>query len=113
MNNPIHIAFANLSLKEAYFELEKRDFEDKQLFSFLQRAIEDLSKNPDCGIKIAKKLWPKKYLKHDITKLWKYNLPNAWELVYTIKQDEVSIVSMILEWFNHKTYERSFNYLFI
>ena len=39
-----------------------------------------------------------------------YNLPNAWRLVYTIKEDEIRILSIILEWFNHKDYEKKFNY---
>ncbi|MFT4309184.1 MAG: hypothetical protein ACMXYL_01710 [Candidatus Woesearchaeota archaeon] len=45
-----------------------------------------------------------------ITNLWKYDLPSGWRLIYTIKTDEVMIISVILEWFSHKDYERRFNY---
>ena len=67
--------------------------------------------NPACGIKIQKKLWPKAYLeKYNVVNLWKYDLPNGWRLVYTIKEDEIMILNVILEWFDHKNYERRFGY---
>ncbi|MBN1157722.1 hypothetical protein JXA85_08950 [Candidatus Woesearchaeota archaeon] len=47
---------------------------------------------------------------YNITNLWKYNLPNAWRFVYTIKEDEVMMLNVILEWFSHKEYERRFGY---
>ncbi len=107
----IEVAFANQELKTAYLELEKGKFEEKQLFNSINRAVEDLRKNPFCGIKVPKKLWPKEYIiKYRITNLWKYNLPNYWRLTYSVYGDEIKIVSMILEWFNHKDYERRFNY---
>jgi hypothetical protein len=31
-------------------------------------------------------------------------------LIYSITGDEISIVSIILEWFDHKDYERRFSY---
>jgi hypothetical protein len=64
-----------------------------------------------CGTKIKKKLWPKGYKqKFGITNLWKYDLPNAWRIIYTIETDEVMIVSIILEWFSHKDYKKRFKY---
>jgi len=111
MNFERGVAFANLSLRDSFYELEKGKFEEKQLFGFISRAISDLKENPFCGIRIPKKLWPKEYfIKYEITNLWKYNLPNYWRLVYTIIGDDIKIVSMILEWFSHKEYERRFHY---
>ena len=81
------------------------------LYGFIDRALDDLKKNPSCGTKIHKRLWPKEYKKkYGITNLWKYDLPNAWRLIYTIETDEVMIMNIILEWFNHKEYERRFKY---
>ena len=40
----------------------------------------------------------------------KYNLPNAWRLAYTLKGNEVEIISIILEWFDHEGYEKRFGY---
>ncbi len=111
MNKQIHIAFITRKLKEQFQYLKEGKFEDQQLYKFINRALDDLKQNPTCGIKIPKKLWPKEYVqKYNITNLWKYDLPSAWRLVYTIESDEVKIVNIILEWFDHKEYEKRFNY---
>ena len=111
MNKQINVAFISQKLKEQFEYLKEGKFEDKELYKFIDRAIDDLKLNPLCGIKISKKLWPKEYVqKYDVTNLWKYDLPNAWRLIYTIESDEVKIVSIILEWFDHKEYEKRFNY---
>jgi len=72
----------------------------------------NLEENAFCGIQIPKRLIPKEYLKRfgSLDNLWKYNLPDAWRLIYTVKNSRVAILSVILEWINHKTYERRFNY---
>lgn len=108
---PIYVAFAEKKLENDYNLLKGGRFEDKQLYRFIERAVADLKMDPMCGIKIPKKLWPNKYIqKYNITNLWKYDLPNGWRLVYTIKTDEVMILNLILEWFNHKDYEKRFGY---
>ena len=105
------VAFMSNSLKKNYESLGKGNFSDKQLYKFINRPINDLKQNPLYGTKIPKKLWPKEYLKkYKITNLWKYDLPNAWRLIYTLETDEIRIVSIVLEWFNHKIYERKFKY---
>lgn len=91
-------------------EFEK--INDKNLKKQLERAFENLEENAFCGIQIPKRLIPKEYFTKfgDITNLWKYNLPDAWRLIYTIKNSKVAILSIILEWLNHKEYERRFGY---
>ncbi|HLD58047.1 MAG TPA: hypothetical protein VI977_00185 [archaeon] len=112
MNQRIReVAFASEKLAEAFRELKSGKFEEKQLFDFIQRAIEDLKQNPQCGIRIPNKLIPKEYIqKYGINNLWKYNLPNAWRLLYSLTANEIKIVSMILEWMDHKDYEKRFKY---
>ena len=34
--------------------------------------------------------------KFGINNLWKYDLPNSWRLIYTIKTNEVMILNVIL-----------------
>lgn len=105
------VAFADEKLKEAYFKLKEGKFEDKQMFEFINRAIDDLKKNPMSGIRVPNNLIPKDYVKkYDVNNLWKYNLPNAWRLTYTLSGDSVKIVSVILEWMTHKEYEKRFGY---
>ncbi len=111
MNKQIHVAFITLKIKQEWEALKDGKFEDKQLYKFINRSIDDLKANPTCGIKITKHLWPKEYVrKFGITNLWKYDLPNAWRLIYTIETDEIRIVNIILEWFDHKEYEKRFKY---
>ena len=107
----IYVAFRDKKLESVFDSLNKGRFEDKQLYRFIERAFKDLKKSPTCGLKIPKKLWPKVYMsKYGITNLWKYDLPNGWRLIYTIQTDEVMILNVILEWFNHKEYEKRFKY---
>jgi hypothetical protein len=108
---PVYVAFANKKIEHDFERLNEEKFEDKQLYIFIQRAIDDLKKDPMCGTKISKSLWPKSYInKYHITNLWKYDLPNSWRLIYTILEDNVIILNVILEWFSHKHYERKFGY---
>lgn len=92
----------------------EKDFDkvDEELRQQLERAFRNLENNAFCGIQIPKKLIPKEYIKKfgQLTNLWKYNLPDAWRLIYTIKNDKVNVLSVILEWMDHKTYERRFGY---
>jgi len=107
----IFVAFIDKKLKQDFDLLKEGKFEDKQLYDYIDRAIDDLKKNPASGTKIPKKIWPKIYIKkYSITNLWKYDLPNGWRVIYTIDTDEIKIMNIILEWFDHKEYERRFNY---
>ncbi len=100
------VAFIDEKLKTAYEEIK-----DKKLLKYLQRAIDDLKKDPFAGIKIPRKLWPKEYIKkYNVKNLWKYNLPDGWRIIYTLKTNEIEIISIILEWFTHKEYEKRFKY---
>jgi hypothetical protein len=62
-NKPIFVAFATTKLEKDFEKLKTGKFEDKQLYSFIQRSISDLKKNSMCGVKIPRKLWPKGYIK--------------------------------------------------
>src|SRR4030042_5482531 len=106
MKKEINVAFISKKLKGEFESLKKGKFEDKQLYHFINKAMDDMKQNPACGTKIPKNLWPKAYTQQfGITNLWKYDLPDAWRLVYTIETDEIRILSIILEWFDHKEYE--------
>ncbi|GAG08298.1 unnamed protein product [marine sediment metagenome] len=106
-----HVTFINPKVENSFEELRKGKFESKKLFEFIERAIKDLKNNPCCGVRIQNKQVPKEYIKKfGIDNLWKYNLPNAWRLLYTIKGNDITILSVILEWLDHKNYERKFKY---
>jgi mRNA-degrading endonuclease RelE of RelBE toxin-antitoxin system len=103
---PVEIQFINENLQKAYKQLD-----DPTLKKFIDRALEDIEKNPFCGIQISKRLIPQEYIKkHNIKNVWKYNLPEAWRLIYSIEGGTLKIVTIVLEWMDHKEYERRFNY---
>ncbi len=109
MKSIVH--FADERLKEAYNKLKDSKVEDKLLYKWVSRAIDDLEANAFCGIQIPKRLIPKVYTdKYQIDNLWKYDLPKGWRLIYSTANGEVLIVSIIIEWMTHKEYERRFNY---
>ncbi|MCW1299429.1 MAG: hypothetical protein QXD02_03855 [Candidatus Parvarchaeum sp.] len=92
--------------------LTRAKTDEPKVYKFLNRAFDDLKKDPECGIQIPKKLIPKYYIqRYGIDNLWKYNLPNAWRLMYSIKGSDVSVIAVVLEWLPHKEYERRFGYL--
>jgi len=105
------VVFIDKKVKEAYEKLKNSKTEDQNIYKWLNRAFDDLAENAFCGIQIPKKLIPKEYLKkYEIDNLWKYDLPKAWRLMYSVARDEIIIISIILEWLPHKEYEKRFKY---
>ena len=102
----VEIQFANENILKAY-----NDLTDEKLKKFMDRALQDIKANPFCGIQIPKRLIPEEYTsKFNVKNLWKYNLPDAWRLIYSIEGGEIVVMTIILEWMDHKGYERRFKY---
>ena len=107
----VYVTFAEKKLEEEFELLKEGKYEDKLLYKFIERVIKEVKNNSAFGIKIPKRIWPQVYVqKYSITNLWKYDMPNGWRLLYTIKENDVMIVDVILEWMTHKEYERRFKY---
>jgi len=105
------IQFANEKVEEAFKKLNLGKYEEERLYGWILRAFKDLKENPFCGIQIQRRLIPKYYIqKYSVKNLWKYNLPDAWRLIYSIEANQIFIISIILEWLDHKEYERRFGY---
>ena len=56
MNKSANVGFISKKLMEQFESLKQGSFQDKQLYNFIDRAIDDMENNPMCGIKIPKKL---------------------------------------------------------
>lgn len=108
MIKPSKVVFISDELEEDYNSLKEDDFLKKSI----NKAIKDLKVNAFVGIQVPKRLIPKQYIrKYKINNLWKYNLPKGWRLLYTVTaENEVELISAILEWFDHKDYEKKFKY---
>ena len=108
IDKKITVVFADEDTQQAYLNTKT---DNPTLYKFLERATDDLKSNPFCGIQIPKRQIPKTYVqKYGIDNLWKYNLPDAWRLVYSVAGSEIEIIAILLEWFPHKEYEKRFNY---
>jgi|SRR3989338_8324142 len=102
------VVFIDDKLEEAFNSLSDEDW----LKRAIKKAIEKLKENAFCGERIPKNLIPKVYIqKYNIDNLWWYPLPNAWRMVYSIMTPtNIKILAVIVEYFNHKNYERRFGY---
>lgn len=108
IDKKITVVFADEDVQRAYFQAKTSN---PSLFKFLERATDDLKSDPFCGIQIPKGQIPRIYKqKYGIDNLWKYNLPDAWRLVYSVAGNEIEIIAILLEWFPHKEYEKRFSY---
>ena len=103
------LKFADKKLKEAFEDLKKID---KDLYNQIDKATDEISKDIFCGRNVKKKLIPKKLTqKHGFNNLWIYNLRSGWRLLYSITSpDKVQILAIVLDWMNHKDYEKLFRF---
>ena len=108
MIKPSKVVFISEELEKDFNSLK----EDDPIKKAMVRAIQELNENAFSGIQVPKRLFPKEYVqKYGINNLWKYDLPRGWRLLYTVApNNEVELISAILEWFDHKEYERRFRY---
>ena len=101
------VVFADEKLEEAFEFLS----EDDWLKKAIRKAMARINDNVFCGEKIKKELIPREYIqKYNIDNLYWFQLPNAWRLVYSVATDDVEILGIIIEYFDHKKYERRFKY---
>lgn len=110
MKLPSEIRFADDNVKAAFYKLETGDEQERELFRLINQALNNIEENAFCGIQVPKRLMPQEYAAKGIKNLWKYDLPRGWRLVYSIVNEELVVVSIVLEWFDHKEYERRFKY---
>lgn len=102
------VIFADEKLEQTFNSLKENDWRKKAL----NKAISDLKENAFSGEAIRKELIPNYYIKkYNLDNLYWYPLPNAWRLVYSLATtNTVKILAIIIEYFDHKNYERRFGY---
>lgn len=102
------VTFAEGELEHAFNSLA----ENSPLKNSIKKAIKDLKENIFCGDQIKKERIPKEYIKnYKINNLWWYPLSDAWRLVYSVvNPNSIEILAVIIEYFDHKNYNRKFGY---
>lgn len=102
------VIFINLDLKNSFENLKEID---ERLFKEINKALAEIKQNVFYGRQVKKKLIPKKLIdRFGITNLWIYNLRKDWRLLYSIAPGKVEVLALILDWMNHKDYERLFKF---
>ncbi|VVB83826.1 Uncharacterised protein [uncultured archaeon] len=102
------VNFVDTELKKIFEELENSD---PRLHKEIEKAINDVCQNAFCGRNVKKELIPKKLIqKYEINNLWVYNLRKDWRLIYSVGKDEVELIAVVLDWMNHKDYEKLFGF---
>jgi len=104
------IFFGDKKVQKAYEDLKGSEFQD--LYKHIQIAFKDIKNDPFAsGIPIEKRLIPKYYIKRfGVNNLMKYDLPMGWRLLYSVGQEGIEVIAIVLEWMRHKDYERRFKY---
>ena len=75
------------------------------------RAIKNIREDAFIGRNVRKELIPRKLVSmYSLNNLWIYDLPNGWRLLYSLKDNEIELIAAVLDWMNHKDYERLFNF---
>ncbi len=102
------VIFAEKELKNSFEKLKESD---ERLYKEIQSALESIKQNAFFGRNVKKKLIPKDLMKkYGIDNLWIYNLRKDWRLLYTLTSNEIEILAIVLDWMNHKDYERLFKF---
>ena len=101
------VKFIDDKLERAFYRMDDKDPIKKALI----RAIENIKEDFRSGEYIPKDKIPESYLeKFGINNLRVYDLPSAWRLLYSVINDDIEIISIILDWISHKDYERLFRF---
>lgn len=83
----------------------------EQLLRSIDNAVRNLKLNPYFGDLIPRKLISRGIVqKYGTHKLFRIELVGYWRLLYTIIGDDVKITALVLEFMNHKKYDKIFGY---
>jgi Txe/YoeB family toxin of Txe-Axe toxin-antitoxin module len=105
------VFFADEKLRQEFESLEKGKHEEKEIYGWIAKALDEIKQNAFTGIQVPKRIIPEPYIeKYKITNLWKYDLPRGWRLLYSVGKEGIEVISIVLEWMDHKEYERRFRY---
>jgi len=120
MDKEVWVDFSEEADKD-YRELQKTVISEKeqgvdnspniQLLKSIERATNNLKIDPQFGIHIPRKVISKAVVaRYGTDRLWKINLVGYWRLIYTIVGDDIKIISFVLEFMDHKKYDKVFGY---
>lgn len=119
MNKETLVQFDAAAYKE-YKELQKIVAQGKcssanptyeQLLASINNALGNIKANPFYGNLIPRKNLSKGVInRYGTDKIFRVELVGYWRLLYTIIGNETKIIALILEYMDHKKYDKIFGY---
>ncbi len=107
MECPTRVQFVSQKRKDAFDKLEFGTAEEQAQHKELSAIFDLLKRNAFSGTQIPKRLIPKDF---KTPNLWKFDLKNGWRLLYAIISDGDEVISILIDWMNHRDYNRKFKY---
>lgn len=81
------------------------------MYKKIKVIIKDLKNDHIVGIRIKLSQVPSYYLrKHDVSAVFKVDLPGAWRLIYGILTIHDEKKALLMELFDHGSYDKRFGY---
>ena len=113
MDKPVEVIFSDQA-KEMYDYLLKKSAVSKEEMSILKainRKIELIKEDFLYGEPIAKRIIPGVYKdKYNINNLYRVVLPNYWRMLYSLVDEDIKIIALIVDVVDHKDYSQKFGY---
>lgn len=81
--------------------------DEMQLLKSINNKVAILKCNPVYGQSVPKALIPKVL---DVDNLFRVELTSYWRMLYTLRTNEVEIISFVLYILDHPTYDKLFGY---
>ena len=104
---PDKVVFLDDELERSFNDLSESDPIKRGII----RAIKSIQENAFAGRNVKKELIPKSLIaKFNLNNLWIYDLPNGWRLLYSLSSGKIEIIAAVLDWMDHKDYERLFGF---
>ncbi len=82
--------------------------EHQQLHKSIKQKIELIKANPQYGAPVPKMLVKKSG--YSVDNMWVADLVGYWRMLYTITGNEIEIISILLDFMDHRKYNKLFGY---
>ena len=102
--------------EDAYYDLVNKSIcskKERMILNAFYRKVDILKSKPFFGDQIRKELIPDEYIsRYDCSNLFRVELPCFWRMIYSVTSDDkiVNIAVLILDIFDHETYDQKFGY---
>lgn len=113
--NPAKIQFSDEAKETLSFITESAaNFKkERMLLKAVMNKIDLIKQDPEYGNGIPKECIPEYYKqKYNVKNLFRVELPLFWRMIYTLKKEnnEIEIISFVLDIIDHKKYDKRFGY---